>query len=423
MTQTSSHLIQWNDLSARQQALLRQAIPNTEIVGTAIPTTQQELADTIRMANAENWHILPYGNGSKLDWGGLIQSDRPILTVQTTQINRLIEHAVGDMTVTVEIGMRLADLQATLAQANQFFPVDARFSDQATIGGVIATADAGSLRHRYSGVRDLLLGVTFVRSDGELVKAGGRVVKNVAGYDLMKLLTGSYGSLGVISQVTLRVYPIQPVTQTLVVTGDASKLRDLAQQVLNSVLTPVAIDWLSPQAMTDLGLRSDLGLIIRFQTVAESVIEQSHRIKELAHALDIQAIVYPEVDEAELWRGINTIGETGNIICKIGAKGTAAVEILQRITTIAPQSSVIIHASSGLGRLMLDPGLDAAESLGKIRSTCEANGGFLSILRGPIELKQKTDVWGYPGNATELMRTVKQQFDPKNLFSPGRFVS
>jgi glycolate oxidase FAD binding subunit len=416
MTTTLPTLNRWADLAPTQQTTLRQTVPTGDIIGIAMPNSQPELAATIQTAQRENWQVLAYGSGSKLDWGGLIRGDRPILAVSLAHLNRLIEHAAADMTVTLEAGMKFADLQATLAKTGQFFPADPRFFDQATIGGVIATADSGSLRHRYSGVRDLVLGVTFVRSDGELVKAGGRVVKNVAGYDLMKLMTGAYGTLGVISQLTLRVYPMQPVSQTLVLTGDLENLGKLAQTVLNSALTPLAIDWLSTQAMTDLGLGTNIGLVGRFQTVAESVEVQSQRVQELATALNLSATIYPSMDEAQLWQRLGAIGESGLIRCKIGLQGSAALATMQQMEKFVPGAIGIIHAGSGLGRLVLP----SADALNKLRSICQKHQGFLSVLSAPIEVKQSIDVWGYTSNATELMQAVKHQFDPNMLFSPDR---
>jgi glycolate oxidase FAD binding subunit len=416
MTTTLPTLNRWADLAPTQQTTLRQTVPIGDIIGIATPSTQPELAETIQAAQRENWQVLAYGNGSKLDWGGVIRGDRPILVVSLAHLNRLIEHAAADMTVTLEAGMKFADLQATLATARQFFPADPRYFDQATIGGVMATADSGSLRHRYSSLRDLVLGVTFVRSDGELVKAGGRVVKNVAGYDLMKLMTGAYGTLGVIAQVTLRVYPIQPVSQTLVLAGDLANLGKLAQTLLNSALTPLAIDWLSTQAMTDLGLGNSIGLIVRFQTVAESVAVQRQRVEQLATALDLAVIVYPTMDEAQLWQRIGAIGESGLIRCKIGLQGSEALAAMQQIEKFVPGAIAIIHAGSGLGRLVLP----SADALNKLRSICQKYQGFLSILSAPIEVKQSIEVWGYTSNAAELMQAVKKQFDPQGLFSPDR---
>jgi glycolate oxidase FAD binding subunit len=412
---TLPNLTVWADLGDAVQGRLRSAVPTAEIIGVVQPETQAALAAAIGSIAQSGHTVLPYGNGTKLNWGGLVEDSRGIVGVSTAKLDRLVDHAVDDMTVTVEAGMKLTDLQKTLAAKGQFLTIDPRFISQgATIGGVIATADTGSLRHRYGGVRDVLLGVTFARSDGELVQAGGRVVKNVAGYDLMKLMTGSYGTLGVMTQVTLRTYPVQAMSQTLVLTGTSQALDAVAQGLLDSVLTPLSVDWLSPQAMTDLGLQSGLGLIVRFESVAESVAAQAQRLRDMAQRLDVTAIDHPE---AELWQGISAIGESGAVICKIGLKGAAAVSVLGVIVELVPDAVAIVHGGSGLGRLVLSDGA----KLGAVRSICEAAGGFLSVLVAEEDVKGALDVWGMRGNGADLMGAVRQEFDRGKVLSPGRF--
>ncbi len=268
----------WQDTEPFWQERVEKAVaPDSKIDCTVYPNTQEELAAVIAWAEQNRCALLPCGSGSKLDWGGLVKLDsdppqspltrgdnslkvpllkgdlggspglktRPnppdvggLAAVSTSRLNRLVEHAVGDLTVTAEAGMKFADLQQILAASGQFLPIDPAYPQQATLGGIVATADAGSLRHRYRGVRDLLLGMTFVRSDGKIAVAGGRVVKNVAGYDLMKLFTGAYGTLGVISQVTFRVYPLPESSGTVVLTGEINALSQTAQILLSSALTP-----------------------------------------------------------------------------------------------------------------------------------------------------------------------------------------
>ncbi|MEY2859424.1 MAG: hypothetical protein RLZZ74_3737, partial [Cyanobacteriota bacterium] len=189
---------------------------NTAPIYLIFPQTIEALAKIVKQAAQQKWRILICGNASKINWGKITQDIQ--LVVSTQKYDRLIEHAVGDLTVTVEAGMKLADLQSKLRSHQQFLPLDSAYGD-ATLGGIVATADAGSWRQRYGGVRDLLLGLSFVRADGEIAKAGGRVVKNVAGYDLMKLFTGAYGSLGIITQLTFRLYPWITTSQTMLLTG------------------------------------------------------------------------------------------------------------------------------------------------------------------------------------------------------------
>ncbi|MEG4044447.1 FAD-binding oxidoreductase [Microcoleus sp. Pol17_C1] len=446
-------ICRWQDTEQFWQERVEKAVaPDTKIDCTVYPNTQEELAAVIAWAQQNRCAVLPCGSGSKLDWGGLVKLDsdppQPPLTrgeedvvkvgllkgnlrvssdaaglvaVSTSRLNRLVQHAVGDLTVTAEAGMKFADLQQILAAAGQFLPIDPAYPQQATLGGIVATADAGSLRHRYRGVRDLLLGITFVRSDGKIAVAGGRVVKNVAGYDLMKLFTGAYGTLGVISQVTFRVYPLPESSGTVVLTGEVNALSQTAQILLSSALTPTAVDLLSPELVAKLGLGKGTGLIVRFQSIAESVKQQSARLLEVGEKLGLQGTSCCENDEHQLWQRLpETMWNSGTksaIICKIGIRPSEAVTAINEL----PVQDAWIHAGSGLGVLRFENA--TADRLFQVRRGCEAKGGFLTVLAAPTDLKQQLDVWGYNGSAIDLMQRIKQQFDPENLLSPHRFIS
>jgi glycolate oxidase FAD binding subunit len=378
------------------------------------PQTPAQLASVIATADRNNWRILPCGSGSKLNWGGLAENIDVV--VSTERLNQLIEHAVGDLTVTVEAGMKFSHLQQILAGARQFLALDPSNPELATIGGIVATADTNSLRQRYGSVRDQLLGMTFIRADGEIAKAGGRVVKNVAGYDLMKLFTGSYGTLGIISQVTFRVYPLQEASGTVVLTGDAGAISQAANTLRGSALTPTQADLLSVQLVSSLGLGVGMGLIARFQSLNESVKEQSHRVLELGQTLGLQGAVFSGADEDSLWdrlsKQIHYPATDAAITCKIGILPTAAVEMLTGVEL------GLVHLSSGLGIVQVK---DQNQVL-KVRSLCQSHNGFLTVIQAPVAVKSQIDVWGYTGNALPLMRRIKEQFDRKNILSPGRFV-
>jgi glycolate oxidase FAD binding subunit len=453
-----SGICRWQDTEPFWQERIEKAIaPGTKIDCTVYPNTQEELAALIAWAGQNRCAVLPCGSGSKLDWGGLVKLDSPgewagtgtpplqrgeqdvvkvplfkgdlggslgsgggFVAVNTSRLNRLIEHAVGDLTVTAEAGMKFADLQQILSAAGQFLAIDPAYPQQATLGGIVATADAGSLRHRYRGVRDMLLGISFVRSDGKIAVAGGRVVKNVAGYDLMKLFSGSYGTLGVISQVTFRVYPLPESSATVVLTGETEALARSTQILLSSALTPTAVDLLSSDLVAKLGLGKGKGLIVRFQSIAESVKEQSARLVEVGEKLGLQANICHENDENQLWQTLpETIwnsAKSSAVICKIGVRPSESVKLLEEW----PIPDALIHAGSGLGVLRFKD--TTADTLRQIRRCCEAKGGFLTVLAGSIELKQQLDVWGYNGSAIDVMRGIKQQFDPQNILSPNRFL-
>ncbi len=421
-----SVLCDWENLKPSwQQRLAKVNAPENFPRSIVYPSTVEELASVMTHAHRNGWSVLPCGSGSKLGWGGMGKDVD--LVISTERLNRLIEHAVGDLTVTVEAGVKFADLQEILLKTGQFLPLEPAYPQEATIGGIVATADSGSLRQRYGGVRDMLLGISFVRSDGQSAKAGGRVVKNVAGYDLMKLFTGSYGTLGVLTEVTFRVYPVQEAAGTVVLTGGEEEIASATKTLLASALTPTAVDLLSTQLVTQLSFGQGMGLMVRFQSVSQSVKEQSSRLLEVGQHLGLQGTLYTDTDEHQLWKSLpeqiwNSPQEPA-ITCKIGVLPTAAVTTLTQLDTLTSSTGLgLIHAGSGLGQLRLDPEAVTPETILEMRRHCQSQRGFLTVLEAPISLKQQIDVWGYSGNALGIMRRIKQQFDPKNLLSSHRFV-
>jgi glycolate oxidase FAD binding subunit len=382
----------------------------------AMPDRVAEIAELVAQANADRAPIVVAGNSTKLDWGGIVIGAKSI--VSTQKIDRLIAHAVGDLTVTVEAGMRFDRVQEVLATAGQFLPLDPVYPDRATIGGIIATATTGSLRHRYGGVRDLLLGISFVRADGKIAKAGGRVVKNVAGYDMMKLFTGSYGTLGILTEVTLRVYP-QPTTMgTVIITGAIDSLATAAKILLASTLTPIAVDIVSTAFSQHLELSNMPSIVVKFATIPASLAEQSAQLLAIAKGLGLKAGIWQGTQAEQLWSGIQTgIWGHAPIGCKLGVRLTAAVDTIATLDRLTDNTARgVIHLNSGIGACALA----TAESIVPLRSHCEANGGFLSMLQAPPDLKHQIDVWGYRGNAVPLMKQIAHQFDPLAILNPGR---
>ena len=420
-----TELIELSQADVYWQTKINKAIDidgDGEPIYLVFPQTTDILAAIVKQASRERWRILICGNGSKLNWGSSSQNIQ--LVISTQKCNRLIEHAVGDLTVTVEAGIKLADLQNLLRSQNQFLPIDPSYPDTATLGGIVATADAGSWRQRYGGIRDLLLGLSFVRADGAVAKAGGRVVKNVAGYDLMKLFAGAYGTLGIITQLTFRTYPLTATSQTILLTGKADDIATASQTIRNSGLTPMAMDLLSAGIAEQLGLSKKIGLIARWQTIPKSIKQQIEQVKAIATELDLTTQTTQDRAETDLWQKCATLTCMTNsntaVTCKIGIAPTAAINFLQLKEVVDRDIAVVIHASSGIGRLQLDP--SDGQTIEQMRSQVRENYGFLTILDAPKAIKQLLDVWGYRGNAIQTMQTIKNQFDPQNILNPNRYI-
>jgi glycolate oxidase FAD binding subunit len=278
----------------------------------------------------------------------------------------------------------------------------------------------------------MCLGISFVRADGEMAKGGGRVVKNVAGYDLMKLLTGSYGSLGIISQATFRLYPLPEVTNTLIFNGSCIAIANLLTKILQSNLTPSKLDLISGKLLTSLQIEAESALVIDFASIAASVeIQTAQAIalsKSLSTSLENSLELKVDSIDSNIWQQISNYiwhsevrFEDQNLsrIAKVGILPTKISSTLDQIQKIIPVSAQI-HGGSGLGWIVFESAISAAEFL-QIRQLISANGGFLSLIKASISLKQEiSDLWGYGKDTALLMQQLKQKFDPQAILSPGR---
>ncbi len=380
------------------------------------PPDRDALAQSICAAQAEGLALVPAGSGSRLDWGGLLS--RPAIALSSRRLNRLIDHAAGDLTVTAEAGMTLAELQQHLAREQQFLPIDPLYAGATTLGGLIATAHAGSLRHRYGTLRDLLLGIEILRWDGEAAKAGGRVVKNVAGYDLMKLYHGSFGTLGLITEVTLRVYPLPEVCRTVAIAAPIAELGDLRRRIADSRLSPIAFDLISAGLATPLGLNGPQ-LLVRFGGVEAAVVHQTEQLLALAGTQRCRVIADdPGFWSQEITQPLENDADGLAPLVRLALMSSQLPTLLEQL----PDSAIArLHAGSGVGYVRLAPDTPVAD-LQNWRRFCGQCQGYLTLMEGPIALKQAFEVWGYDGSALPRMRAIRDRFDPQRLFSPGRFL-
>ncbi|MBE9069558.1 FAD-binding oxidoreductase, partial [Leptolyngbya cf. ectocarpi LEGE 11479] len=264
---------------------------------------------------------------------------------------------------------------------------------------------------RYGSVRDTVIGIQFVRYDGEVVKAGGRVVKNVAGYDLMKLMTGAYGTLGILSQLTLRLYPLAAQSQTMVLSGTAEAVASAALQIRLQGITPVAMDVI--------GASNGVRLVGRFQGIAAGVQEQVERFQAIATDAGLTS---KTVDDSSFWSSLALqLASSTTVLCKVGLLPTQVVPLLQLLEKLPSGWLGRLHNASGLGLIALagqEP--EMVDTLEKLRSHCTAHSGYLTILQAPAGLG--LEPWGYTGNALGMMQAIKRQFDPEGLLNPQWFV-
>jgi glycolate oxidase FAD binding subunit len=339
-------------------------------------------------------------------------------------MDRVLEHAAGDLVVKVEAGARLADLQAALAPAGQWLALDPP-EPGATVGGVVAANASGPRRLRYGTVRDLIIGVTVVLADGTVAHAGGKVVKNVAGYDLGKLFCGSLGTLGLIAEATFRLHPRPAAAAVVTLQVDRpEQVWEAVRRLLRSTLVPSAIE------LTWDERPGRLAVVI--EGIRPGVEAQAAAAARLLGEVGEAEVLGPGGTEAALSRLGALPWEKADVGIKVAVP---PAELVGALADLAPgfwwgTGSMAAHAGTGVLRVGLSgPVPDRADQVeafagfvAEARARLAARQGTLVIAEAPPALKRAVDAWGPPGDAVELMRRVKRQFDPDRQMSPGRFV-
>jgi glycolate dehydrogenase FAD-binding subunit len=419
-------------LAAVTDGHARPATATDDVAGVAAgvvvePASEEQVAAALALADAEGLKVVPRGGGTQMNLG--FQPEAAHIILSTAALHDLVEYNPHDLTVTVHAGMRLVDLQKVLGQSRQLLALDPPLPDAATLGGIIATNATGPLRLRYGGVRDQIIGVRVVTADGTVAKGGGKVVKNVAGYDLPKLFTGSLGTLGVIVAATFRLYPLPAASQTVVITDAApARLCELAQRVLGSTLEPAKMS-LGGETYDAAGA----SLAVQFNSVAEAVADQAARLAEMAGALGASARRLDAGGEASFWptRMSEMAPEpepSDALLLKASVLPADVSGWLERLATVSAELELAARYEAQVGhgiifvRLSGPPdGLAAAVEPLREAAGPVAERGSLVVWDAPPAVLARVDVWG-PSPALAVMRRVKQSFDPKATLNPGRFI-
>jgi glycolate oxidase FAD binding subunit len=358
------------------------------------PASLEALAATLRDTTGA---VRVRGGGSKWTWGAV--GPEPDIVIETSGLGQIVEHAAGDLIVTAQAGVRLADIQAQLGRSGQWLALDPPEPD-ATIGGIIATAASGPRRLRYGTPRDLLIGLTVVLADGTVARSGGKVVKNVAGYDLGKLFTGSYGTLGVVAECTFRLHPLPAARR--VVTVETADPGPLVRELLRSPLEPTALEY------------DGKALCALFEMVPPAADAQAVALLSLAGGGDI-------AEDAPPGFGARP-GEPGDVALKVTHRLSSLGAVLDAVRRRLPGAVIAAHVGSGVVHVGWPPDNGAvAAAVDVLRNDVAQHDGTVVVVDAPPDVKADLDVWG-PVPGLEVMRRIKAQFDPDGRMSPGRFV-
>jgi len=379
-------------------------------VSVVRPADTAEVAETLQSAADDRLTVVPRGAGTKLDWG--CPPSTVDLLVDVSGLDAVLEHAAGDLVVRVQPGVRLAELAKALAPAGQQLALD-EVVPGSTVGGVISTGLAGPRRLLYGSIRDLLIGVTVVRADGKVTHSGGKVVKNVAGYDLGKLYTGAYGTLGMVTEAIFRLHPVpERAAWVSAELPDETALAAAVAGVLDSQVVPSAVEVCrkTPDAA--------ITVAVLIEGVAPGVPARAETIVGL---LGAGASVR---DDRPSWWGLLP----GPTTMKLTAEPASVARVLAAVRAAAEATGLAPELSGSAGAGVLYAGLgddadpDAVRRLVEaLRRACAAADGAAVVLRAPAAVRAVVDPWG-PVAGLALMRRLKAEFDPQHRLSPGRFV-
>jgi glycolate oxidase FAD binding subunit len=380
------------------------------------PVNEQQGAAVLRLANDAGLAVIPRGGGTKLSWGN--PPSRADVILSTARLEKIIEHAWADLTVSVEAGCTIHKLQSALAQHGQRLALDPLWPAQATIGGVLSTNDSGSLRPRFGALRDLIIGVTLALPDGTLASSGGKVVKNVAGYDLPKLVTGALGTLAVITRAFFRLHPLPRNVKTLSISGcNLEEMQRLILAVQDSKLAHTAL-----QARIAQDAEPEVDVL--FEGTEAGIAAQEAQLRELARpaiAADAPSTVWNA--SQELWDSASSGTVAIAKVTTLSASIARAIETVRRASTSRKTHWKLTMQATGIGWLRLEAAAENLHAvLSDLRFELEHEGSSLSAFLHPMNM-QSMDAWGTPGDSLPLMRAVKKQFDPKNTLNPGRFLA
>lgn len=389
------------------------SIRNDQTIAVA-PADTKQVAEVVQFANANRLATVPTCGGTKLEWGNPVA---PHVELCMTRLCAVREHAWQDMTCTVQAGCTWAAMQEQLHQHGQMVALDPLWPDRATVGGIVATNDGGALRLKYGSLRDLIIGMTVVLADGTVARSGGKVVKNVAGYDIHKLMTGSFGTLGVIAEVNFRLHPVEEHARTWTASltkGQAQpeSFREPLRELMNSQLVPSSVQLrISEQACA---------LDVRIAGLPECLDEYGARIKSIFGGFTVEDSI------RDVWSARQQLfDKPEGLILKVSVLPDelcpASAELLQSRSG-SSEIRIVAQATGSMTASVTASPEFALALVNRLRERVDPSGGSVVVLRAPAPWRGTIDVWGPDHETVPLMREIKRKFDSNRILNPGRFV-
>jgi len=387
------------------------------------PATAEQIAAALRVCVEAEAAVIPWGGGTAMGIGN--RPRRADVALTMGRINHLVEHDDANLTATVGAGMPLADMQEIVARRQQFVPFDPPLSARATVGGIVAGNLNGPRRSCYGSVRDLVIGMKVALGSGELIKAGGKVVKNVAGYDMCKLFVGSLGTLGILTEVTLRMAPIPETSATVIAAGALPKALQFVDELSRSPLLPAAVALMSSGALG--AGQNDWQAAIRCEGFAETIARHTSDAVAMARRVGLDAEILGDNADGQLWDRIRDFPlSTSRVVYRVTVPRASVAESVRAIQDgngSDSQPAILSDPLTGTLWVAEPERQTSPRRFADLLSLALRCGGHAVMFAAPAAAKENIDVWGALPPTLALMREIKNQFDPKGLLNPGRFIA
>lgn len=461
-----------NRVETREDILDQYRVDGLVPKAVVFPRNAREASEVVQMASRYSLSIVPWGSGTKMGMGHA--PSRLDLVVSTARMDHMLDVDTANLTITVEAGVKFRDIQARLATEDDrcylpledlgqnadeqicsdrshsgcFLPMDPPFSDTATIGGVVAANSTGPRRLRYRMPRDLLLGVRFVAPNGDLVGTGGKTVKNVSGYDISKLLVGSFGSLGFICEMTFKLLPLPEKVETVVLFfASLNDACSLAEAVLDTALLPAAVEIMNREAWEGIavgdvnnGSTAPYAVAVAMEAFVPAVERMKQEILVMGRRFKaVHSVRFEEEDHRRFWLAVSRLPAVAGrrlerpiTLCMtypVSLSGRMAGVAEEALSKIGPRHAHLIHCGTGASVITLsalpDPDRGEGQTVAMIHellARCREEGGNLMVWSAPSDLKPYLKMWGEPGPDLLVMKRIKRGMDPNGIFSPGRLV-
>lgn len=389
------------------------------------PADAEQIAAVLRLCAECGAAVVPWGGGTAMSVGNVPRAVDIVL--RTDRLSAVVEHDHANLTATVQAGITLGALGAELATHNQFLPLEPPHAEAATAGGAVAVNLNGPRRIRYGGARDLVIGLRAALPDGSVIRAGGKTVKNVAGYEMGRLFVGSLGTLGVLTELTFKVSPLPEMSRTVTAwSRDPADLINVVDRLFASALTPSAVALVNAAAARALG-RDAWGLLVRAEGVEPAVARHERDLGGWASAAGLEVEVLDGDRETALWASVRDFGWNGkSAATRVSVPpGTRAILIDALMSLLPASAALAADLSTGTTWVAFDDADTVAPTLPGLRAAAERLSGNVLAARVPRDVKAAGDVWTPPPPppALEIMRSLKQAFDPHHILNPGRFTA